>query len=313
MPTTIVYPSWDVSGTGSISTIISTAVHVAGSLSASAVTITGPTTLSGTAVHLTTAQFLGTTTFSGTAVFLTGASVSGTMAAGIVNAGSLSISANAVITGQLTVAGSSTFSGTAVFLTTLLVSGTASVGALTVAGGASISGTAIFKGTITVSATASVGFLTVGGVAVSAPAISKLDFTTGFAGNTYFKASGAWSAYYAVEVYVNCKGAATTTNLIIGIYADGGTTPLINFPLNPIASATASEISAYLTIFGTKDSHTKIIYPHYQIFNGVVNQAGQFPTTTFTSSGINAIGVITGAGATTTTMSAADIVVYGRS
>lgn len=301
MPTTIVWPSLDVSGTGSISTIVSTAGTFAGSLTASTFAVTGTATFSGTAVFLTTAQFAGTTTFSGTAVFLTSAVISGTLSTGGI-----------VVTAGATFNGSATFSGTAMFLTGINVAGTLSGSAINLTGPMSVSGAAVFKGTITVSATASVGALTVAGVPVGTPNYVKIDSTAGGSFNSFYKASGAWSVYYSVDVQILAKGAATTTNLIIGLYADGGTTPFVTFPLNPIASATASEVAAFITITGTKDADIKIIYPKWQIFNGVTNQAGQFPTATFTTSGINAIGIITGAGATTTTMSSASIVLWGR-
>lgn len=73
MPTTVVYPSLDVSGTGSISTIIGTAASFAGSVTASGLTVTGTATFSGTAVFVGTAQFLATVTFSKTVVFVGGA------------------------------------------------------------------------------------------------------------------------------------------------------------------------------------------------------------------------------------------------
>src|SRR4051812_6037969 len=269
MATTIVYPSWDVSGTLSASTIVSTAGTFAGSLTASTFAVTGTSTFSGTAVFLTTAQFAGTVTMSATVVFLTGAIISG----------SLSV-------GTLYVSTTTTLSGAARTLGPLDVSATASVGALIVAGAVSVVGAAIFKGTITVSATASVGFLTVAGVPVASGAYTKLVETTAFAGVTFFKASGTWSSYYSVDVQVACKGAATTTNLIVGLFADGGTTPFMVYTLNPVASATASEMIAFLTITGTKDGHAAVIWPHFQIFPSVTNNAGQAITTTFTASGI---------------------------
>lgn len=141
----------------------------------------------------------------------------------------------------------------------------------------------------------------------------KLDGTTGFAGVNFFKMSADWTAYQALELDVQAKGAATTTNLIIALYTDGGTTPILTFATNPIASATASEVAASFQITGTRNQNAmKVIFTRYQMFNGVTNQAGQFPTSTFTVSAINAIGVITGAGTTTTTMSSADIFLYGR-
>lgn len=254
---------------------------VSGTLSASTIIGTAAT-LSGS-LTASTLAVLGTATFSGTAVFLTTAQFAGT----------------------------TTFSGTAVFLTGLTVSGTAAVGVANI-GSLSCSGVAIFKGTVTVSATLSAGALTVAGVPVGTPNYVRIDSTTGFAGVTAFKSSGTWSAYYSVDVQVSCKGAATTTNLIVLLYADGGVTPFMTYPLNPIGSATASEMIAFLTITGTKDGHPAVIAPEFQIFPSVANNAGQQPTVTFTTSGINAIGICTGAGATTTTMSSASVVIWGR-
>lgn len=137
--------------------------------------------------------------------------------------------------------------------------------------------------------------------------------TTGFSGVNFFKMSGDWSAYQALELDIQAKGAAATTNLIIALYTDGGTNPILTFATNPIASATASEVAASFRITGSRNQNAmKVLVPLYQMFNGVTNQAGQFPTSTFTTSAINAIGIITGTGATTTTMSSGDIFLYGR-
>lgn len=80
MATTVVYPSLDVSGTGSISTLISTAGTFAGSLTASSLTVTGTATFSGTAVFVGPAQFLASVTFSAGVSFLGTASFSATVA-----------------------------------------------------------------------------------------------------------------------------------------------------------------------------------------------------------------------------------------
>lgn len=141
----------------------------------------------------------------------------------------------------------------------------------------------------------------------------KIDGTTGFSGVNFFKMSADWTTYQALELDIQAKGAATTTNLIIALYSDGGTVPFMTFATNPVASATASELAASFQITGTRNQNAmKVVFPRYQMFNGVTNQAGQFPTATFTTSAINAIGIITGAGTTTTTMSSADIFLYGR-
>lgn len=147
----------------------------------------------------------------------------------------------------------------------------------------------------------------------AATAGGPLVSTTGFSGVNFFKASGDWSAYQALELDIQAKGAPATTNLIVALYTDGGTTPILTFATNPIASATASEVAASFRITGSRNQNAmKVLLPLYQMFAGVTNQAGQFPTATFTVSAINAIGIITGAGTTTTTMSSADIFLYGR-
>ena len=137
--------------------------------------------------------------------------------------------------------------------------------------------------------------------------------TTGFSGANFFKMSGDWSAYQALELDIQAKGAPATTNLIVALYTDGGTAPILTFATNPIASATASEVAASFLITGTRNQNArKVLVPLYQMFNGVTNHAGQFPTSKFTVSAINAIGIITGAGEVTTTMSSGDIFLYGR-
>lgn len=142
---------------------------------------------------------------------------------------------------------------------------------------------------------------------------SKVAGTLGFAGVNYFLMSGNWTSYQALDLDIQAKGAPATTNLIISLYTDGGTTPFLTFTTNPIGSATASEVAASFRITGTRNQNAmKVIAPAYQMFAGVTNQAGQFATATFTASAINAIGIITGTGTTTTTMSSADIFLYGR-
>lgn len=217
------------------------------------------------------------------ATYITSASVSTAIANFIT-----SNSASVMITSRLTPYLTSASVATAVTTTTL-----------TVGGGAAVS------------ATASVGALTVAGAAWGRPGVERLGTatTTGLAG--VIKVSGTWSSYHTIDIHYQGKGAATTTNVIVHLYTDGGTTPFMTYPLAAVASATASDVVAQVTVYNANISAPKVAVPQFQYFAGVTTQATQTSSATATTGAINCIGICTGAAGVTTTQSAANVYVYG--
>lgn len=331
--------------TFSATVVFNTAINVSATASIGILAVAGSATFAGTARFLA-ATDVSATLSVGVALIVAGTS---TLSGAVRALTSVDVSATLSV-GGLVVGGTATFSATAVFLTAVAISGTLSVGTLVVSGTASfsatvafanaivtslgITGTASFAGQVNFAATVSFANATVTSLGItntasfaaqvnfgasiscsSAPYVGgfqlstmKLGSATG-ATSTQFKISGGWSAFQALEVHVRGKGAATTTNLILQLYTDGGTTPFITYA-TVAGSATASDIIAIFDIAGIQ-SGFKVIKPRLHHIAGIATQAAQTQTATQTTGIVNCIGIMTGAGTTTTTMSAAEIYVYG--
>lgn len=214
--------------------------------------------------------------------------------------------ATALVTGTFTVNGTASFSGTVVMTTALQVNGTASFSGTVVATTDVRVGKSLF-----VSLTASVGAVTVAGVAWGRPGVERLGTATtaGLAG--VIKVSGTWTNFHTLDILYQGKGAATTTNLILLLYTDGGTTPFLTYNLAAVTSATASDIIGHITVYNSNISAPKLAVPRLQYFAGVTTQATQTNSATLTTAAVNCIGICTGTAGVTTTQSAANVYVYG--
>lgn len=336
MPTTVVFPSLDVSGTGSISTIISTAGTFAGSLTASTLAVTGTATFSGTAVFVGTAQFLATVTFSATVAFMTTVKISGTLSVGFFkiagNAFNISLS-QSVADGQVLtynntdnkwrnvtptsgakdsltytaaaiyVKGTSTFSGAANFLTTMSVSGAAHfVGGVTFDGTVSFSATVAFlNATVTTLGVGSTASFSSAVLISGFPAGSVLLGSLSISAPLAIRFSGSWSDYAILELFTFFK-STPSGSVNIDLFTDGGTTAILT--LGGLGSATASHGFMNVKIYnGTafKGAHAT------RVVNAVAVTAAS--ATANTAATINCIGVRVG---TSLTLSSGLALLYGR-
>lgn len=230
-------------------------------------------------------------------------------------AGTTTFDAAVTLKTTLNVEGITTLSAAVNMLTTLSVSGNADFrGAVSVSGALnalttmSVSGNANFMIGINVSATASVGALTVGGFQEAG--WHKLGSASG-ATASHFGISGTWTNYKVLMLDVTGKGQTTSTNFILNLYTDGGTTPLMTYALVAAASATASAAWANFMIYGANaDTELKVVVPQTHFF-GVATQGVQTRSATQTTVALNAIYISIGATTTTATMSSAHVTLYG--
>jgi hypothetical protein len=125
------------------------------------------------------------------------------------------------------------------------------------------------------------------------------------------KVSGTWTNYQTLTIDYVGKGAATTTNLILFLYTDGGTTPFMTYQLVANTSATASDIRAVFNVMGSNVNGAKLAKPDTVWFAGIATQAAQTFSATTTTAAVNCIGICTAAAAVTTTQSSAQVMVYG--
>jgi cytoskeletal protein CcmA (bactofilin family) len=212
-------------------------------------------------------------------------------------------------------AGSTTFSGSVTLKTALTVEGTATFsasvtfkGSVTVEGSATFSGTVTLKTGLIVSATsaAAVGFL--GGFQEAG--LHKLGSASGASDNA-LSVSGTWTNYHALHIIASGKGQTTSTNFILNLYTDGGTTAFLTYPLAANSSATASEGLLVADVYGANaDAGFKLVTA-LQHFPSVATQATQTRSATITAGQVNCVKVSVGAAGTTATISAGHLVVYG--
>jgi hypothetical protein len=130
-------------------------------------------------------------------------------------------------------------------------------------------------------------------------------------GASQIKVSGTWTDNHVIQVFYYGKGAATTTNPILFLYTDGGTTPFLTYQMNTF-SATASDIAVSWQIIGANTkSGLKVVQTTAYRVNGLTTQPALQTTATATTGAINCIGVCLAAGATTLTQSSAFAYVRG--
>lgn len=269
------------------SAIATDVLNVSLTASVGSLNVVGTTNLQGATTASGAVNMLTTLSVSGNADFRGAVSVSGALTC----LTALNVSATASL-GQLYVATTSTLSGAVNCLTTL-----------------SVSGAAVFKTDLNVSATASCGVVTYGGFQISG--MHKLGSASG-ANNTILKISGTWTNYQSLQVVASGKGQTTSTNFILNLYTDGGTTPIMTYNAVANASATASEGMIIADIFGANaDAGFKLV-TILQHFPSVATQATQTRSATVNTSALNCVGLSIGAGATTATISAAHFCLYGQ-
>lgn len=148
--------------------------------------------------------------------------------------------------------------------------------------------------------------------ASASAAIAVRAVTSGSAtGASQIKLTGTWTDYQSLQVTYFGKGAASTTNPILFLYTDGGTTPFLTYQMNTF-SATASDIAACWEIIGANTrSALKAVQTVVYRVNGLTSQPALQSTATVTTGAINCIGICLAAGATTTTQSSAFAYVRG--
>lgn len=247
MPTTVVYPSLDVSGTASISTIVGTAATFAGSVTASTLAVTGTATFSGTAVFAGTLQALASATFSATVAFLSGAtgisldqlnsvSLSTPLSDGQVlkwngaadqwinDTGGGAVSATLTVT-TLTVSSSATFGGHVLFQGTVSFSATVFFSDLSITT-LGVTGTASFAGQVNFGATASFSDkgITFNGFPMGMTQLGSISIATNA---TSIRFSGSWSDYGILVVHAIVRTSGTSNTGSIAVYTDGGTTSVL--------------------------------------------------------------------------------------
>ena len=129
--------------------------------------------------------------------------------------------------------------------------------------------------------------------------------------STLIVTSGVWTDCHSLNIYYYGKGAATTTNAIIHLYTDGGTTPFLTLTC-PTFSATASDVAIMATVIGanTRSGLKALALQTYRVA-GVTTQPAVGTTATANAGTINAVGIALATGATTRTQSSAFAYVRG--
>ncbi len=197
---------------------------------------------------------------------------------------------------NLTVQGSATLSGTVIMSTAYAVSGTAQCG-----------------GQLHVSLTASIGgTIKFGADGYTLSGWQKLGSQSG---NQNIKLQVAFTNtgnnIHRLHVVGSGKGQTSSTNFILCLYTDGGTTPFITYALAANSSATASEGMVIADVYGANaDAGFKLIVPTMH-FPSVATQATQTRSATVNTGVVNAVSLSIGAAGTTASISTGHLVVYG--
>jgi hypothetical protein len=119
------------------------------------------------------------------------------------------------------------------------------------------------------------------------------------------------NTYHRLHVLASGKGQTSTTNFILCLYTDGGTTPFLTYPMAANASATASEGVIIADVYGANaDVGFKLVVPICH-FPSVATQATQTRSATVNTGVVNAVSVSMGATGTTASLSVGHMVVYG--